>query len=268
MAHSSGISPASHSLSARIGLHLKSRLAAPWVRRLRRHARLIDDAPIGNLLVIAPHPDDESLGCGGLIALKRLRGERVHVVFLTSGENSLAGHPAVTPQALGSKRETEAVAALQVLGLSADSVEFLRAGDGRLGTAGNGIRAGLVANLARIIGDHHPTVITTTFRLDGHPDHEAAYSLTCEAALLAASTAQIWEYPLWSLWLLDGVQSRQADFQKFSKLDVGSVLRVKKAAIACHATQVAPVAPWRRPTLSTRFTNRLLNRYELFCCSR
>ena len=64
--------------------------------------------------------------------------------------------------------------------------------------------------------------------------------------------------------MLNGAQSRQADFQKFSKLDVGSVLSVKKAALACHVTQVAPVAPWRRPTLAVRFTHRLLDRYELF----
>ena len=50
-----------------------------------------------NVLVIAPHPDDDAIGCGGTICLHAKRGDRVFVVFLTSGEQGLRQHPGSKP---------------------------------------------------------------------------------------------------------------------------------------------------------------------------
>src|SRR5262249_55735949 len=76
------------------------------------------------ILVVAPHPDDEAIGCGGMICLHRRRGESVHVVFLTSGERGLPDTPAEVVIAL---REEEARAAGKVLGVS--GIDFLRLPD-------------------------------------------------------------------------------------------------------------------------------------------
>ena len=79
-------------------------------------ARVADLAQIGNALVIAPHPDDESLGCGGTIALLRQRGYSVHVLFVSDGTMSHPNSPAYPAERLRKVREAEALDALEVPG--------------------------------------------------------------------------------------------------------------------------------------------------------
>src|SRR5262245_47526937 len=76
------------------------------------------------VLVIAPHPDDEALGCGGTICLHRKRGDRVHAILLTSGER---GIPGVIEDAARAIREAEARRAAEVLGI--EPPVFLRLPD-------------------------------------------------------------------------------------------------------------------------------------------
>ena len=64
-----------------------------------------------NVLVVAPHPDDETIGCGGTLCLHQQRGDRVVVVFLTSGELGLKHLP---PQEAWTIREKEANAAARI----------------------------------------------------------------------------------------------------------------------------------------------------------
>src|SRR5437773_9361748 len=77
-----------------------------------------------NILVIAPHPDDEALGCGGAIRLHANRGDRVVCVYLTSGELGLKHLPIAEAHQI---RESEARAAAQILGIA--NVHFLRQPD-------------------------------------------------------------------------------------------------------------------------------------------
>jgi LmbE family N-acetylglucosaminyl deacetylase len=77
-----------------------------------------------SILVVAPHPDDESIGCGGTICLHHRQGDRVQAVFLTSGERGVANASSETAQAI---REAEARAAGELLFL--DRLDFLRLPD-------------------------------------------------------------------------------------------------------------------------------------------
>src|SRR5947207_12396367 len=77
-----------------------------------------------NVLVIAPHPDDESIGMGGTLWLHHLRGDRVFIAYLTSGELGLKQLPRQQAWAV---RETEAHRAAAVLGVA--EVEFFRLPD-------------------------------------------------------------------------------------------------------------------------------------------
>src|SRR5258707_15129586 len=74
-----------------------------------------------NVLVIAPHPDDESIGCGGAICLHADQGHRVATVFLTSGE---CGLPELSKEEAWRVREREAERATEILGVA--SIEFWR----------------------------------------------------------------------------------------------------------------------------------------------
>ena len=73
------------------------------------------------VLVIAPHPDDESIGCGGTVALHVQRGDTVNVVFLTSGELGLKQFPR---EKVWKIREAEADAACKVLGVRPSEAEL------------------------------------------------------------------------------------------------------------------------------------------------
>src|SRR5215468_4701649 len=124
------------------------------------------------VLVVAPHPDDESIGCGGTICLHRERGERVHIVFLTSGERGIDGVPAEMARRI---REAEAAEALKVLEVA--RMDCLRLPD--LGVAANWEEG--VSRLAEILAAHPPDLIHLPHPEDGHPDHEATLPLVRSA---------------------------------------------------------------------------------------
>src|SRR6202044_4049231 len=69
------------------------------------------------ILVVAPHPDDESLGCGGLISLSAQAGSSVYIGFVTDGAASHRNSTAWSPVRLAAQREQEASRALACLGL-------------------------------------------------------------------------------------------------------------------------------------------------------
>jgi LmbE family N-acetylglucosaminyl deacetylase len=118
-----------------------------------------------NVLVIAPHPDDETIGCGGTLCLHRQRGDRTIVVCLTSGELGLKHLPRPKAWAI---REKEARAAAKILDVA--KVYFLRQPDWMLGdhveAAGNALRP--------VLEREQPQIIYLPHEADGHPDHRAA----------------------------------------------------------------------------------------------
>src|SRR5213596_481433 len=168
------------------------------------------------LLVLAPHPDDEVIGCGGLTALHLREGRRVRVVVATDGGE--AGEPA--------ERQRESRAAVASLG-NAD-VEFLNFPDRQL--AGSG---GFAAALRDILVDFRPDLIAAPSAIEIHPDHLALSRTLCEviahdAALfadLAVTRVAFYEvsHPL----------------RPNALVDITAVADAKYAAIARHATQLA-----------------------------
>src|SRR5215831_4490116 len=118
-----------------------------------------------HVLVVAPHPDDEAIGCGGAIRLHRGRGDPVHVVFLTSGEHYADDVPAEASRAV---REAEAEKAGRILDVQ--EVAFLRLPD--LGLAE--IIDGAADRLRPVVETRAPALIYLPHPEESHPDHAAA----------------------------------------------------------------------------------------------
>ncbi len=126
-----------------------------------------------NILVIAPHPDDESIGCGGTICLHTDRGDYVAAVFLTSGEFALSDLPREKAWVI---REGEAQESADILGIT--SVTFLRRPDHYLG---DGIEEA-ATELRLLLERQQPQLIYLPHAYEGHSDHRACQPIV-QAAL-------------------------------------------------------------------------------------
>lgn len=186
------------------------------------------------LVVAGAHPDDETLGAGGLVHRFARRGGRVHVVTATAGEGSHPHSPTHPRDVLADVRRGELRTAIAALAPAAD----LRCLDLPDGDVAAHLDA-LVAALVETIGtDGEDVVLCAPWRGDGHPDHEA---LGRAAAIVAARTdALLWEYPVWWWhWGSPGALPVSA-----SRLPLQPADRTaKQAAIAAHASQVGALSP-------------------------
>jgi LmbE family N-acetylglucosaminyl deacetylase len=172
-----------------------------------------------NVLVIAPHPDDESIGCGGTICLHADRGDRVAAVFLTSGEKGLTD---VSKEDARRIREKEAEDAAGILGIS--SVTFLRRPDKHLEQ--DALQA--AEALKPILDREKPEVIYLPHERDFHQDHRASASIV-ETALRAS------ENPTPSLRSYE-VLTPLTEYDHAE--DISPVMRRKLKAVCAHRSQV------------------------------
>ena len=183
--------------------------------------------PDGDIVVLAPHPDDESLGCGGLIAQACEAGRDVVIVVLTDGAGSHPGSRTYPPAKLAAVRRAEAEAAASLLGASPPI--FMAAPDGGLEAERATVAAGLLAALQ----GRHVGAVLTPWRADSHPDHRATYALGRELAWI--NRAVLVEYPVWGLILPDEAEAGARLDCKC--LDITRQLDRKIAAISAHRSQ-------------------------------
>lgn len=174
---------------------------------------------MADVMVVAPHPDDESLGCGGAICLHRQRGQSVHVVFLTSGE---LGLKELRREAAWQVREAEARCAAEILRLT--GLTFLRLRDWFL--------ADSVEEAANLLGVHlqreQPRILYLPHPEEGHPDHRAACPIVQKALRNGGRMAvEIRAYEVWTpLSHYDLVE------------DISTTMRSKLHALACYQSQL------------------------------
>jgi LmbE family N-acetylglucosaminyl deacetylase len=202
----------------------------------------------GPALVVAPHPDDETLGCGGVIALKRQRGVPVTVVFLTGGGRCLGELPEPEERALIAARRVEAIAALTHLGVPEAAVHFLDYPDGGLATLPEPERAALQSRLAALVQAAAPDEVYVPHRHDFHPDHEAANRVVGGAVRAAGRSPVFFEYPIWILWGGGRAQIMKhflrGDLARGERITLDpALIEVKRAAVAEYRSQL-PLMPF------------------------
>ncbi len=197
------------------------------------------NVPTGPVLVLAPHPDDETLGAGALIATLTARGVPVMVVAATDGENAY-DTSATEREALGVIREREQKEALAELGVDAAAIKRLRLTD-------SGLPAQERELTDRLLKLAEPGMtLLAPWDGDFHPDH-----LACARAAAAVAKAKglpLISYFFWTWhrgWpeLLDGLDVRRFD------PDPGAIA-AKASALQHHRSQLErpdgePILPER-----------------------
>jgi LmbE family N-acetylglucosaminyl deacetylase len=190
----------------------------------------------GPILVMAPHPDDESLGCGGLLALAAQRGVVARVVIMTDGSGSHPGSTEFPPERLRGLREQEATQAVQALGLPADAVVFLRQPDGALPRTGPGADA-LVDEISAECVRIGAASLMSTWIFDGHGDHVTTAILA--KRISRKSRTNLYYYPIWGLKLDPAARLGMYAKLRGWRIDIDQVLDRKRNAIACHRSQMS-----------------------------
>lgn len=174
--------------------------------------------PAGRVLVLAPHADDESLGCGGAIALHHRQGDRVKVVIVTDGAAGdglgyYAGHDYLV------LRRVEARRAAAILGV--EELVFWDYPDGQLADAGD-----LSGRLSALLETDRPDIVYRPSTLEVHPDHWAL-GVATEAALQRYRAAVIdLCYEIW------------ATVQPSHVLDIDAMWKRKRQAIEQYQSQL------------------------------
>jgi LmbE family N-acetylglucosaminyl deacetylase len=218
------------------------------------------------LMAVLAHPDDESLGFGGILAKYAAEGIETSLVTATRGERGWFGDEHEYPglEALGQMREAELRAAAAVLGIR--SVDFLEYIDGELDQAHP---AEVVAKIAGHLRRVKPNVVVT-FGPDGsygHPDHIAISQFITAAIIEAASPdslyyrnlaphsvakfyymastedlLDVYQFVFGDLVMhIDGVERRGAgwpDWQITTRIDTRAYWRTVWKAVCCHRTQL------------------------------
>lgn len=169
--------------------------ASPWLQTLPlgSPAALFGDAR--RLVVVSPHPDDEVLACGGLMALAHQQGLRTVVVSVTDGEACYPDHPAWTPERLRAARAAELDEALRLLGLASAERLSWHIDDGAVTAS----ETWIAEQLADVL--QADDLVLAPWRFDGHPDHEAVARACVQAC--AKGGAAVKEYPVWGWHWLD-----------------------------------------------------------------
>ena len=193
-------------------------------------------------LIVAPHADDETLGCGGLIAAKRQRKQAVHVLFVTDSGASHPGHPLLTPGQIVKTRRAEAITALEVLGVPADHVSFFDVPDGTLNQLTPTVLAALAEQLAAHIRELGATEIFTPYREDGSSEHTVVHGVTA-AACRKCGLPTLLEYPVWAWWNSFRLGPRLARSNGNFRLELGDFRALKQRALGCHHSQTNPLPP-------------------------
>jgi N-acetylglucosamine malate deacetylase 1 len=134
---------------------------------------------VAKILVLAPHPDDEVLGCGGTIRQHTRSGSQAKVLYLTDGSH---GNRAIEQNLLIEMRHKEAKTGLNILGC--DDLVFFDLKDSELKANGNTIE-----KVVELIEAYRPEIIFVPFFLDSHPDH-------VESAVIAAYALRKYKGPM------------------------------------------------------------------------
>jgi LmbE family N-acetylglucosaminyl deacetylase len=243
---------------------LLRRLAISLCRVALKHTSQPYELRPVRCVVFAPHQDDETLGCGGLIARKRNEGLPVDVVFLTDGSASHPHHPTISPADVVAIRHREAREALAILGVESSAIHFLNEPDGMLNHLGDDHRAALVQRLTRLLRHIQPHEIFLPCNPDGSTEHDAAFAFIAEAVFSSKLRPAIWQYPVWSWYNPMLLIERMIFTSGRCRVPTEDYQLIKTSALACYRSQTHPMPPQLEPALPPELVQIFNSEVEYF----
>jgi N-acetylglucosamine malate deacetylase 1 len=176
--------------------------------------------PPENVLILAPHPDDEIIGCGGAIIKHSKKGSRIFVIYLTDGGEG-RGDQNIDNLVLSNLRREEAKAGLRVMGCSEDL--FMDYPDLRLCE----YMGECAKRVAKVIADFKPDSIFVPNFLDAHLDHAATAKILARALKKERGMSMCYSYEVWTTIMPNTI------------MDISDVMTTKLEALREHKSQVS-----------------------------
>jgi len=189
----------------------------------------------GRTLIVAPHADDESLGCGGVIALLSKYRQPVHLLLMSGGPLSHPNSKEYPAEKLRDLREYEFKKAAAILGVTEDQLIFTRYKDRSVPHEDLPGFQKAVAHIDETLSQLRPSSIFVPWRRDPHPDHRATWQIFNKAN---RDGARLYEYPIWLQQLGDEPDLPTNEEVDVLKIDISAVLEIKQEAIAAHQSQL------------------------------
>lgn len=204
-----------------------------WLMRIRLSNQVELSGQYSNVVIVAPHPDDEVLGCGGLIARLVAEGKAPHVVILTGGEGSLDGCD-IEAEDIKHARHELTLAAAHILGLPETNIHTMNYRDG-----GIAMQDAETERLTALLSELNPDAVFVPHWGEGWPDHVHAAEIVKS---VAPKNAAVYEYCVWmwyyNIWRLDWKNAFQLKMTRKEHDD-------KLAAVDAYIKPVAPSGkPW------------------------
>lgn len=218
------------------------------------------------IIVFAPHPDDEILGCGGTIAKKVREDCEVTIVVMTDGRNALSTvfgiNSTPTPEELKPLRKEETIRAAAILGVQKEKVLFFDFVDGELLQH----RKDAEEKVANILEEELPAEIYFPYERDYHIDHRTTNNIILNSASVVNSSALRFRYSITQKYSrLGPLLDRLLNIFKHNlfAVDIVEFLPLKKAAIKEFKSQVTIMSVSQKRPILTEI-NRFLNSKEVF----
>lgn len=180
---------------------------------------------VQTVLVLSPHPDDESLGCGGTLKLISSSGGQVDVVYMTRGRMGVEPGARATTEVqedLAKRRTAEAEEACRILGAS--SVTFLEGHDTKLPTQPH-----LAQDILKLLVVKPYHSVFCPWPKDGHSDHMATYQLLHWALRQYGRDIDVWLYEVWT------------PLEPNIAIAIDTTIEAKIQAIRAHQSQLAVI---------------------------
>ncbi|MET0811869.1 MAG: bifunctional PIG-L family deacetylase/class I SAM-dependent methyltransferase [Microbacterium sp.] len=210
---------------------------AVWATALAEHDLPALSLDVDVLLVVAAHPDDETLGVGGSVHRAASQGTSISVIAVTDGEGSHPDSPTRTPSELAALRRAELRASIDELAPGAE-LTFLGVPDGGIRSRSSEVERAVTDAIRSLRAGGSRVLVLAPWPGDGHGDHRVTGEIVaraCEREEVALRTYPIW---LWHWGSPESVPWHMAERVDLSHEDLGA----KRRALAHHVSQTSALS--------------------------